>query len=518
MTSPKTDQPKAYSYLRFSTPEQQKGDSFRRQLALATGYADSKGLQLDDKLTYHDLGVSAYRGDNQSTGRLGEFLAGVQAGEVPSGSYLLVESLDRLSRQSAFDAQIVLSQIIQAGITVVTLIDYREYSAETVRGDPMALIYAILTFTRANEESETKSRRLKEAWKNKRARMVSEGRLLTNRLPGWLRFNDARDKLEFIPERAELVQSIFEKTIEGKGHHKIADEFNKEGIPPWGSSDHWQRTYIAKILKNPAVLGIFTPHTLEYEGNKRARKALAPVDDYFPRVVSDDDWKHVRALEAGNRAPSRGRHAKAPISNILAGLAVCSLCGRTVTRVNKGKKSVPHLVCVAAKRGLGCSYQTVKYECVEDAVLSRLNERLTDIPAGTSGTLLDDQVDKLERNLSGLEQMLDHAFELELKAPSSHLTDKRRQIETEVDELRHFREKILTERAHTSGRLVAWRVDTLAESLSANEPDIPALNAAIRALFKRVVVDQGEGRLEFEWTHGGTLELYFGVPKDLAPA
>lgn len=31
--------PKAYSYLRFSTPDQMRGDSFRRQTELAREYA-----------------------------------------------------------------------------------------------------------------------------------------------------------------------------------------------------------------------------------------------------------------------------------------------------------------------------------------------------------------------------------------------------------------------------------------------------------------------------------------------
>src|SRR5262249_429406 len=49
---------KAYSYLRFSTPEQMKGDSQRRQLEAARSYALEKGLELDEELTFHDLGVS----------------------------------------------------------------------------------------------------------------------------------------------------------------------------------------------------------------------------------------------------------------------------------------------------------------------------------------------------------------------------------------------------------------------------------------------------------------------------
>ena len=68
--SPKTAA-KAYSYLRFSTPEQSKGDSLRRQTALADEYAKRHGLTLDTELNLRDLGVSAFRGDNVAVGALG---------------------------------------------------------------------------------------------------------------------------------------------------------------------------------------------------------------------------------------------------------------------------------------------------------------------------------------------------------------------------------------------------------------------------------------------------------------
>lgn len=59
---------KAYSYLRFSAPEQANGDSFRRQTLLALEYAEKHNLILDETLTFHDLGVSAYRGLNAKSG------------------------------------------------------------------------------------------------------------------------------------------------------------------------------------------------------------------------------------------------------------------------------------------------------------------------------------------------------------------------------------------------------------------------------------------------------------------
>ena len=63
-----TGPPKAYSYLRFSTPEQMRGDSYRRQSEAATSYAERHGLALDTNLTFEDLGVSGFRGANASEG------------------------------------------------------------------------------------------------------------------------------------------------------------------------------------------------------------------------------------------------------------------------------------------------------------------------------------------------------------------------------------------------------------------------------------------------------------------
>lgn len=53
---------RAYSYIRFSTEEQAKGDSLRRQLDLRHEYLKGKDLILDETLTMHDLGVSGFKG------------------------------------------------------------------------------------------------------------------------------------------------------------------------------------------------------------------------------------------------------------------------------------------------------------------------------------------------------------------------------------------------------------------------------------------------------------------------
>src|SRR5204862_6491823 len=93
--------PAAFSYVRFSHPSQLEGDSLRRQTERATDYCKRKGLTLDTSLTLRDLGVSAFRGKNAAVGNFRTFLDAVKAGKVAPGSALIVESIDRISRQGS---------------------------------------------------------------------------------------------------------------------------------------------------------------------------------------------------------------------------------------------------------------------------------------------------------------------------------------------------------------------------------------------------------------------------------
>jgi DNA invertase Pin-like site-specific DNA recombinase len=159
---------KAYSYIRFSSKKQELGDSLRRQLQSAQAYCTRNGLQLNSS-SYRDLGVSAFKGLNtQEDNGLGQFLTACSTGRIQSGDYLLVESLDRMSRQHVQTALRQFLNILSYGVTIVTLLDNRSY---TIQSDTTDLIISITIMARAYEESATKSKRLKSAWDNKRTRL-----------------------------------------------------------------------------------------------------------------------------------------------------------------------------------------------------------------------------------------------------------------------------------------------------------------------------------------------------------
>src|SRR5262245_47120804 len=73
---------KAYSYTRFSIPEQAKGDSATRQALAAQRWAEQHEVELDTELTFRDEGVSAFEGMNAERGALGEFLRALRTYEL----------------------------------------------------------------------------------------------------------------------------------------------------------------------------------------------------------------------------------------------------------------------------------------------------------------------------------------------------------------------------------------------------------------------------------------------------
>ena len=508
--------PRAYSYLRFSTPEQMKGDSSRRQSQLATDYAARKGLELDDQLVFRDEGISAYRSANATEGRLAAFLEAVQSGEVARGSVLLVESLDRISRDTAFHAQTLLSSIIMQGVTVVTLIDEKEYSLATVQADPMALIYSILTFMRANEESATKARRLKEAWAAKRNRLHTKP--LTSRVPAWIELDRETSELRLIPERVAVLQRIFMGTLSGVGQNQIAADLNREAVKPWGRAKFWQRSYIAKILESEATIGVFTPHTLEHRDGKKVREPQDRIEGYFPAAISQELWNEVQAFRDGKHSRARGRHANAPVTNMLAGMTACPLCGSTMTRVNKGKKSKPSYVCVQAKNRAGCDYRSVKVSDVEEALVTRLPERLRDAPAGERDPELDWHITNLEGQAEVLGDRIDALISaIEKGGETVTLIQRLREVESERETTLAELRELERRREAVAGATVHARIGRLIAELEPEEGHLDPLtiNVALQTVFRRVVVDYQHGVLEFEWLHGGSVEVPYGLPDSL---
>ena len=173
---------KAYSYLRISTPAQEMGDGVRRQIDGSIKYAEQKGYELVE--TFQDLGVSGFKGKNSKEGALGEILKAIEEGRIEPNSVLIIESLDRLSRESALEAFSQFSGILAKQIAIVTLMDGQFYTKDIVGDNPGLLFTSLGIMLRANDESETKSKRLKAAWERKRSKISQQVQTKVPRIKG----------------------------------------------------------------------------------------------------------------------------------------------------------------------------------------------------------------------------------------------------------------------------------------------------------------------------------------------
>jgi DNA invertase Pin-like site-specific DNA recombinase len=498
---------KAYSYLRFSTPEQAKGDSMRRQTALADQYAALHGLELDAALTFRDLGISAFRGNNARTGALGAFLRAIDDGFVSEGSYLLVESLDRVSRQDPWDALPVFQQIINAGVTIVSLQDNKAYSQADFRQNPIRLLESLFVMIRANEESETKAKRLRAAWVGKRQR-VSE-RPLTRICPAWLELDKAAGRFVVNEGRAEVVRRIFRLATEGVGLHGIAQGLNDDAVPTFGHlgrrAHFWHRSYVAKIAANAAVIGTLTPHIMVHTGGTKRRLPQDPVHSYFPAVVSEEAFEAVQAQRLGPHI-ARNRTGASQVASLVAGLAECPVCGTTMTRVSKGPRGgKPRLVCVRARAKL-CSGRSVVLEDVERA-LETSSEQITGT-APVGGQELQDELDRLE-NLVDVVSELGADAEADWRASRSPAARERlTRLEAEMDGLRAGVKDAENRRA-AAGPGLLLRLAEFRVAIAARPMDRPQVNALLRSFLSAIVVEPADGTLTLRWIAGGETTVHY---------
>ncbi len=147
---------KLYSYIRWSTDKQTGNTSLERQTEKAKQYAAIHGLEYVQLL---DAGVSAFRAKNSTSGKLAGFISAVESGVIPSDSWLYVENLDRLSRADATTANELFLRLLRLGLTLVTGMDGKTFTRDSVNQNPTDLMLSILLFMRANEESLTKQKR-----------------------------------------------------------------------------------------------------------------------------------------------------------------------------------------------------------------------------------------------------------------------------------------------------------------------------------------------------------------------
>ncbi len=191
--------------------------------------------------------------------------------------------------------------------------------------------------------------------------------------------------------QAIIYRRMVEMVLEGLSPERIAQVFNKQGIPaPKGR--HWYRGTIRRILKNPTYTGMIYLNRYNTEGIKAARQrgeqrspTLRSDNEWIAvpitPMVTKEEWEKVQNTLKKNK---RGRRGQTVNYYLLSSLLYCGKCGSSVHgNFNNGYR---YYVC--AKRHVsGYDYKKVPVRCdssflradqVEDIVWNKVKEWLSD--------------------------------------------------------------------------------------------------------------------------------------------
>jgi len=399
-TAPPTDArpPIGISYIRFSSPEQRKGDSRRRQTADTERWCEANGIPLDNKLSCLDAGRSAYHGRHLSDdAALGRFLELVKEGKAPRGSYLIIENLDRLSRENERKALRLWLDILDAGINIVQLHPETVFRHEHEKCDMVDIMRAIIELSRGHSESRMKSVRSLANWE-KAVRLAREkGCVFTQRLPGWVELTESG--LQLIPERVVAVKRIFEMATAGYGMTTIVARLTAEGVPAFGDRvlvededsgsywraaegerygcGEWRTAYVRSILSDRRALGEFQP--CDSENNPKGDL----IPNYYPPAVTEGEFYAARA--AIGKRTNKGTDTSRANRQGRIGNGVASLFGGLLKHArNPGetyyvaayseKGVLTRVLLNSWSRERKAKAFTFPYETFERAVLSCLRE------------------------------------------------------------------------------------------------------------------------------------------------
>lgn len=495
---------RAISYLRFSATLQEDGDSIERQRINTQRAVTELGLLLDGSL--EDRAKSASKGHHRLKGELGRFLAAIEAGHIPAGTVLIVEAVDRLTREGTLDVYPMLQVIIRAGIVLLVCGEaedcdefelYDEHAINGRQGDRLhSDIRAAYKYTK----------RLSQNAKAKHARrraQANEGILvIPNGVPPfWInREIGARrrgEPVHTLNSHARAVQRMFEEALADRSVRQITDTLLKEGIlNPNG--DAWRAPAVGRILRDDAVLGYWTP--IQWENGRRA-----PVDRghiVYPEAISPALWQAVQDRLDSRAKVLRGATGKT-VPNLFSGHSFCPSCGAgmridTGGGLRRGARK-RHLICGAYVDHRGCT-DASRYDMnlLERPILLALAERLRLVPAQPVASFSAERRGSLELAIRQTDEAIAAVMPRAASSPTllAHVERLAQTADAMRAELVAVIEAMVMEQKRQSQADETWRMirTTLAPTLR-GEPEARERMRLLLASQNYRVVGDGGGRV-----------------------
>ena len=282
--------------------------------------------------------------------------------EVKQGLYdaVLVMDIDRLGRGNMQDQGLILDTFKQSKTKIIT--PRKVYDLSNEFDEEYSEFEAFM----ARKELKLITRRMQRG----RIKSVEEGKCISSNAPFGYKF-EFEGKNRFLvvdDEKANIVKIIFDMYLEGLGAYKIANYLNSLGYKTSTGRD-WYEKGIRDIIKNKAYCGYIVWNKVERKRNSSRRSPEKQIESLglHEPIISEDIWN--KAQEMRTKRSISPVHDNKKLTNPLAGLVKCKLCGATLTASSStyGGKKVKFLSCKTCYK-----VAAVKLDIFESEVINSL--------------------------------------------------------------------------------------------------------------------------------------------------
>ncbi|SMB95571.1 Site-specific DNA recombinase [Desulfonispora thiosulfatigenes DSM 11270] len=325
--------------------------------------------------------------------------------------------VDRLGRGNMQEQGLILETFKEAHTNIIT--PRKTYDLHDEWDEEYSEFEAFM----ARKELKIITRRLQSG----RVRSVEEGNYIGTNPPFGYEINRDNIGRTLIPhpEQAPAIKLIFDLYINGgKGSNKIANELNALGYKTY-TGIKWKSSSVLTIIKNPIYAGKITWKKKEIKksktpGQKRDTKER-PKDEWIiadgrhvPIISMETYMKAQAILKSRYHVPYQLENG---ISNPLAGLIRCEVCGASMVYRPYTNGRDPHIMCY----NRFCQNKSSKFKYVEERLIKALEDWLREYKASWEG------YDKEESNETDI-------IEIKRKAIFN--------LEKELDQLENQKEKL----------------------------------------------------------------------------
>lgn len=303
--------------------------------------------------------------------------------EVEAGQWRSVFciEIDRLGRGDMEDQGLILKTFKNSNTLIVT--PRKIYDLNDEFDEEYTEFEAFM----ARKELKIITRRLQGG----RIRSVQDGNYIGTRPPYGYQI-EKKDRSRILvpnPDQSDVVKLIFDLYTNDNpniriGSNKIAQELNRLGKKTY-TGKPWEASTILNIVKNEVYIG-----RLQWK-KKESKKSSDPDKRRDTKTRPRDEWidvqgKHepIISKEVFDKAQTilKGKY-HVPyqivngITNPLAGLVKCDICGSSMVYRPYTHQQYPHLLCYNKR----CPNKSCRFEYVEARILDGLSEWLKEYEA-----------------------------------------------------------------------------------------------------------------------------------------